>query len=288
MAPGEPSRAHHTSRSNCKSILKSTHATARRGPTEFEGHPAVPTEAGHAALTSATTSSPASALHGQDFGAAGSLSDSLPESPSSRGRKRNRHIQFDEQNLQINEVERLRAERRRIDEPKTPFHAPHEEPGSGSASLAGSDDWEALGIGRGQVTGAALTAAAVATNKAHGGPHSRSSSPESTASSNTAASGRRLSHEEFAQKRRMLYGEEFRMAQMLKHRLTDPDADRGDEEEHEEEEEEDSAAAVENLSTHAQDGRSMMDGNDMTTARTLDSLPAMNTSNHREPQLPRQ
>ena len=286
MAPGVPSRANHTSRSACKSILKSTRATARRGPTEPEGHPAVPTEAEHATLTPATNSSPASALHGRASGAAGSLSDSLSESSSSsRGRKRNRHIQFDEQNLQINEVERLRAERRRIDEPKTPFHAPHEEPGSGSASLAGSDDWEAVGIGRGQVTGVALTAAAVTANKAHGGPHSRSSSPESTASSNTAASGRRLSHEEFAQKRRMFYGEEFRMAQMLKHRLTDPDANRGEEEE---EEEESSSAAAENLSTHAQDGRSMADGNDVSTAATVDSSPAMNTSNHREPQRPRQ
>jgi len=158
----------------------------------------------------------------------------LPEEadadPEAHREPRNRkHIHFDEGNLQENEAERLRVERMLIDEPKTPYHEPFAESHTGLGSLSASEGSESEYIGRGcfiqthaSQCGSADGRHAPQINGAGMTFLSRSSS---TDSSSSHTSGRRLSHEEFEEKRRSLYSNEYRMIRLYRQQSLDSDTD---------------------------------------------------------------
>jgi hypothetical protein len=142
--------------------------------------------------------------------------------PSSRDARTPKHIHFDEGNLQENEAERLKVERMRIEEPKTPYHEPFAEPHAGLGSLSASEgsETEELGLGC-YVSGLPVATTGRWSQQMapiNGGPgySSRSSTPESSSSN---ASGRRLSHEEFEEKRRALYNNEYRQVRLYRQGL---------------------------------------------------------------------
>ncbi|KAK4533499.1 hypothetical protein CCYA_CCYA17G4381 [Cyanidiococcus yangmingshanensis] len=149
------------------------------------------------------------------------------ELPALGDSRTSKHIHFDEGNLQENEAERLRVERMRIDEPKTPYHDLFAESHAGLGSLSASESSETEDIGRGcYVPGVPSVNAGCCDNQTalvNGGSGwtSRSSTPESSSSN---ASGRRLSHEEFEEKRRALYNDEYRMVRLYRQQLTNNDS----------------------------------------------------------------